>query len=409
MMNILLINHYAGSAYYGMEYRPYYLSREWVRLGHKVTIVASSISHVRSKRPVHSGAVTEEMIDGIRYLWLNTIPYNGNGIKRAINIFSFVYQLYRQNNIILNGSQFDLVIASSTYPLDIFPASSVFGVKGILVYEVHDLWPLSLIELGGMSRYHPFIQLLQIAENHAYRRADKVVSMLPKTLEHMCSHGMASEKFIYVPNGIDIEEWTSPRIPLSEPHAGIIKRLKASGNFLVGYAGAHGVANALDTLINAAEEVRSEPITFVLVGQGPEKERLQTLVKQKQLGNVFFLPPVTRESIPSLLDLMDVLYIGLKSEPLFRFGVSPNKLIDYMMAGKPVIYAIRAGNDPIAECGCGLSITPEDPLSIVQAVRDLGALTIKEREKMGERGRTYALQNHDYHILAKKFLQEVAV
>lgn len=93
-MNILLINHYAGSLQHGMEYRPYYLAREWVKSGHQVTIAAASVSHVRTTPPQLKGAASEEIIDGIRYLWLKTPAYHGNGIPRALNIFSFVAQLY---------------------------------------------------------------------------------------------------------------------------------------------------------------------------------------------------------------------------------------------------------------------------------------------------------------------------
>lgn len=388
-----------------MEYRPYYLAREWVRLGHAVTIAAASVSHVRTVPPMVRGLMTNEMMDGIRYLWLKTPAYDGNGLFRAMNIFSFVFQLLLHRNVIAKTVQPDVVIASSTYPLDIVAARAIARRSGAgVVFEVHDLWPLSPIELGGMSRHHPFIVLMQWAEDLAYRRADKVVSMLPGTMDYMLQHGLKPGKFVHIPNGVDVAEWQDAPNTIPEEHRCALSALKANRHFLVGYAGAHGLANVLDHFIDAAYQLREHPVTFVLVGQGPEKERLTQKVKSRNQTNVIFLPTVERKAIPAILQEMDALYIGLKGDSLFRFGVSPNKLMDYMMAAKPVIYAVRSGNDMVAESGCGISIPPENPQEIVRAVLTLMSLSLEERNQMGQRGTIYIRERHDYQILAKQFL-----
>lgn len=407
-MNILLINHYAGSTSHGMEYRPYYLAREWVRMGHHVTIVASSISHVRTVSPVMRGWIKREILDGIVYNWLKTPDYYGNGIKRGINILIFVAQLYRFGIQRAIHIEPDLVITSSTHPLDNLPGRWIAQRTGAkLIYEVHDLWPLSLIELGGMSPGHPFIQLLQWAEDYAYRKADYVVSLLPKALPHMQAHGLLKEKFIHISNGIDVEEWKNQNASLSAVHQQKLTEARSKAKLLIGYAGAHGLANALDTVLDTASLLRDQPICFVLVGQGPEKTRLEERCDREGLQNVLFLPPVGKDAVPCLLGAMDALYIGLKSQPLFRFGVSPNKLIDYMMAGKPIIYAIASGNDPVMEAGCGFSIPPEDPSALDQAVRQLLVISKNELDMMGERGKKYCLQQHNYRNLASKFISSV--
>ena len=208
-MNILLINQYAGSLQHGMEYRPYYLSREWVRDGHQVTIIAASYSHLRTRNPsLNQNKIVEITIEGIRYLWLKTPSYQGNGIRRAINIFTFVTRLILYSRNVIHDLAPDLIITSSTHPLDNFPAFSwARKLDATLVYEVHDLWPLSLIELGGMSKFHPFTLLIQAAEKFAYKNAHFVVSLLPKAASHMQAHGMHPSKFVYIPNGVDISEW----------------------------------------------------------------------------------------------------------------------------------------------------------------------------------------------------------
>jgi glycosyltransferase involved in cell wall biosynthesis len=407
-VNILLINHYAGSPTYGMEFRPYYLSREWLKRNHQVTIVAASFSHLRNKAPQITGTITEEIIHGIRYLWIKTPAYEGNGAVRALNMFAFTSRLYLLRSKLVSEIRPDVVIASSTYPLDIYPARAIARKSGAkLIFEVHDLWPLSPMELGGMSRHHPFILIMQAAENYAYRHADKVVSMLPKAEDHMRDHGMVPGKFVYIPNGIDVAEWERGEVPLSLVHADLLARLKREGRFIVGYAGSHGLANALRTLVDAASLLSGVPVDFVLVGQGPEKDALMKRTAQLGLRNVHFLPSIPRGAIPALLGAMDALYIGWQRQPLYRFGVSPNKLIDYMMAGVPVIHAIDAGNDLVAESGCGISTRPEDPQAMVDAVREMMNKTPEERASMGTRGRAYVLAHHTYQTLATRFEEAI--
>lgn len=407
-MNLLLINHYAGSTHHGMEYRPYYLAREWVRSGHAVTIVAASFSHLRMTAPAVDSRVVEEWIDGIRYHWYRTPAYEGNGAARVRNIFSFVGQLWRDATSIARQMKPDLVIASSTYPFDIVPGRRIARrCAAKLVYEVHDLWPLTPIEVGGMSRWHPFIQMMQWAENHAYRHADYVVSILPKTMDYMCAHGMEASKFRYIPNGVVSEEWEVDA-SLPQEHREALDRARETQRFVLGYAGGHAITNALDNLIDAAQAMRTMPVSIFMVGAGVEKKRLEEKSRQLALGNIVFLPPVPKSLVPSLLREFDACYLGWTRSPLYRFGVCPNKLLDYMMAGRPVIHAIDAGNDLVAEAACGVSIAPENPQAIADAVGSLLGKSAAERLAMGQRGKDYAMRNHQYSYLARHFLESVS-
>lgn len=406
-MNILYINHYAGGPSYGMEFRPYYLAREWVRAGHAVTIVAASHSHVRSRQPVTSGRFTSECVDGVDFIWCETPEYQGNGVGRVRNIATFLLRLSQWRQWLQQKP--DVVIASSTYPADIGPARRLARRHGAkLVWEVHDLWPLSPMELGGMSRWHPFILWMQHAENAACRDADVVISMLPKADAHLRQHGMSAKKFVHVPNGIDPAEWADrDSEPLPTAHTTAIKTAREHGHLLVAYAGAHGVANALNSMLDAATLMRHEPITWLLVGSGPEKRRLQQRVKTEGLNRVILLDPVPKAAIPVLLRCMDVLYIGLQREPLFRFGISPNKLMDYMMAERPILCAIAAGNDPVSDAHCGNTIEPENPNALADAVRQMRNLSIDQRERMGRSGRAFVEENHLYPVLAQRFINAV--
>lgn len=404
-MNILLVNHYAGSPKHGMEYRPYYLAREWVRAGHNVTIVAASFSHLRTQQPAIDRDWTEENIDGIRYVWLKTPEYQGNGLRRVWNMVAFVRQFRRHEAAILGVHRPDAVIASSPHPFVVFPARRVAAkCDAEFVFEVRDLWPLTLIDLSGMSRWHPFIQCLQFTENYAYRHADRIVSVLPKVDQYLRERGMDAGKFACVPNGIDIEETTSCS-PLPEEHAAALAQLKAAGQFLVGYVGQHGLSNALDAFVESAPMLESANVTLVLVGQGPEKARLEAKAREQGAKNIVFLPPVAKTVVPAVLAQMDALFLGWNRQPLYRYGISPNKLMDYMLAGKPIIHAVKAGNDPVAESACGFSCEPENSLAVVESVSRLMACSAEKRNIMGQRGKDHVVQLFSYDTLARQFAE----
>lgn len=403
-MRIILINHYAGTPLLGMEYRPYYLAREWVRAGHEVTIVAANFSHVRTLQP----QVRQETVDGITYHWLPTPEYQGNGLGRVKNIWSFLRHLWRISLQLVTDYKPDVVIASSTYPMDIWVARRIARLAHAkLVYEVHDLWPASPMELSGMRWWHPFILLCQKAENDAYHDADHVVSMLPNVASHMSAHGLDLQKLHIVPNGISPEEWDESVEILPDTLSTHMQSLHSAGYTVVGYAGSHGVPNALDVLLDAAVLLKGEKIAFVLVGNGHEKERLLQRVEGEGLEHVKLFPPIPKNQIPHLLQLFDIAYIGWKRVSLYRFGIAPNKLMDYMMGRRAVLHSVDAGNDPVADADCGLTVAPESAVAVAQGLLRLAGTSPEQRKQMGDRGRAHVLKHHSYPVLAQQFIEAV--
>lgn len=406
-MRILLINHYAGSPAHGMEYRPFYFAREWSRAGHQVLVVAASFSHLRQANPAFAGPLLREACEGVDYLWVRTPPYDGNGLARARNMTMFTLGLATRCRGTIETFRPDVIIASSTYTWDNWVAARYakrFGAA--YIYEVHDLWPLSPMELGGMSARNPFIWSLQKAEDFACRHAERVVSLLPHAADHLVAHGMTADRFVYIPNGIVAEEWDEVE-PAPADHVRILTDMRRNARFLVGYAGSHGISNALDPLIEAGAAERLKDVWIVCVGSGPEKARLEQ--KAQALGSrVAFLPPVPRTSVPGLLSLFDTLYIGWSRSPLYRFGISPNKLHEYMMAGIPILHAVDAANDPVRDAACGISVAPDDADAVSNGILRLAALSPVEREEMGRRGRAYVLEHHNLSTLARRFLDCMA-
>lgn len=392
---------------HGMEFRPYYLAREWRADGHQVKIVASSFSHLRQQQPQVAQDFQEEIIEGIQYQWVQTPIYSGNGIGRVINIFAFVFKLMFFGRKVTQDFAPDVVVASSTYPLDVIPAFLIakkFNAK--LVHEVHDLWPLTLIELGGVSKFNPLVMLFQWAENFSYRNVNRVVSMLQNADRYMFEHGLSPDRFVYVPNGVVKGDWDSPEELKSEIEAKI-KELRNNGYFVFGYAGAHGPANAMSYLIEAAGKVKDQKIAFVLVGQGDEKLKLQSRCKQLGLTNVFFFDSISKKQIPTFLSFVDAVYIGWSKKPIYRFGINPNKLLDYMMAARPIVHSVTAGNDWVQEAGAGFSIPAENVDAISDSLLMMSQTSQQERDEMGSRGKKFVQDNHLYSDLSHRFLKGI--
>jgi len=292
----------------------------------------------------------------------------------------------------------DAVVVSSPSPFAVKPGYQLARkFKARFVFEVRDIWPLTLQELSGMSPRHPLMAWMQRCENFAYAHADKVISVLPGAKEHMKAHGLPAGVFVCIPNGIDLDEAEKSQ-PLSETVEQQIPRHK----FIVGYAGGIGIANAMENLIDAARILSGDTaVHFVIVGDGVERERLRE--RAKDLSNVTFIGSIPKLQVLELLRRFDVCYLGWHDEPLYRFGISANKTFDYMYAAKPIVHAVNAYNDTVSDAGCGISVPPENPEAVANAVLQLQRMTEDERRAMGEKGKAFAIRHHSYHNLAEAF------
>ena len=271
-MSIICINHYAGSPKHGMEFRPFYISKEWVKSGEDVLMIAATFSHLRAHNPKSAGF---EDVDGVPYLWLWTNKYNGNGVMRLISMFVFLIQLMLITPYLAIKYKPKAVIASSTYLLDIFPSKILALISGAkVVFEIHDLWPLSLQEQGGLSKYHPFVLLMRFSEWCSYKLSDGVVSIPTKAYEHAKKFGLPKNKFLNIPNGISLDN-TIKDTKMPQSLGRVIKDIKAKGGKIVGYAGALGVTNNIDRIMDIFKELKDRNIYFVIVADGQEKEALQ--------------------------------------------------------------------------------------------------------------------------------------
>lgn len=407
-MNILLINHYAGSPDMGMEFRPYYLAREWTKLGHKVDIIAADYSHLRRKNPHIKKDFQKEEIDGITYHWIKTGDYEGNGAKRAMTMAKFVSKLWLNANKIINDIEPDVVICSSTYPLDTYVGQRIrkkSKKKVKLIHEVHDMWPLSPIEIGGMSPKHPFIMAMQIAENSFCTKSNLVVSLLPGAKDYFIEHGMLPANFRHISNGILLSDWTEyDKLPMDISEH-FIENSK-NGKFNLCFFGSIHKTYNLEILIEAIKKLDRNDIAVTFIGTGFDKKELQQACMGYEEKFRFF-NPIKKRQIPDLFNYIDASFVGAKSQKIFRFGISMNKLFDAMMGGKPILYMVDAPNNYVKEYECGIVVKKQTEEALVEAVNKIIDLPKEERTRMGENGHKAAISKFNYTSLAKQFVESM--
>lgn len=404
-MNIIYIDHYAGSDYHGMEFRPYYLSKEWHKMGHNVTIIAADYSHLRKNNPTIAQDWEESRIEGIAYNWVKISRYEGNGIKRILSILQFVTKISLHAKDIAHKYKPDVVICSSTYPFDTYAGQRIKKYsRAKLIHEVHDLWPLTPMELGGYSKYHPFIRIMQRAEKSAYKKSSLIVSVLPNIKPYVESLNI-NKRIVNIPNGILLQDEAtfSPANPTILEKINI---LKSANHFIIGYAGGISVSNAMWTLLETACLVKDRKISFVIIGNGIEKDQLIQFKEKNALGNVYFFEAIDKSEIHNTLLAMDALYLGSKKSKLYEFGVSANKIFDYMLTGKPIINAFDSNHSPLSYFGDSFVAEAENAIALKEAIDRVIMLSSVELQQLEAKSIEYVKKNYNYPKLADDFARE---
>jgi glycosyltransferase involved in cell wall biosynthesis len=397
---VWIINDYAGSPFHGMIYRHYYMAKELQRRNIKTTIITASYSHFMSNRPqIGEKPYLLEKVDMIEYLWLKVIEYkDSRDKKRILKWFQFALKLFNVSNKIEKP---DIILCSGSAPMLVLPAYYLAKKHGAkLVFEIRDIWPLTLMDFKGYSKYNPLIYIMQKSVNFGFRNADKVISVLPNTDSYIQEQNIFDVDFNYLPNGIFLEELQNPS-PLNDKTQSELQKDK----FTIGYAGAMGMGDGLDLLIDVAVLLKEESnISFVLIGRGSEKKRLEKRVIDLELNNIKILEAIPKREVQSLLVQFDICYIGWEDKEIYKYGISANKIFDYMYAGKPILHLFTGKGDLISKAQCGITITEHKSNLVSDAILKLYTTPKQQRNKIGRRGKEFVLENHTYHKIVDKFI-----
>ncbi|MBA7655671.1 hypothetical protein ES703_63578 [subsurface metagenome] len=411
-MNIWILNHYVNTPDTPGGTRHFDFARELVKRGHQVTIFASGFSHRtrREERLEGKQSYRRQNIDGVEFIWLRTTPYyGGNDWRRVLNMLSYSFRVVPAA-LKLKESP-DVILASSPHLFAGLAGWLLAKLKRArFIFEVRDLWPETFVEIGGYSSKSLMVKLVRGLEKFLYQRARKIVVLLPKASEYITGLGIPSNKIVYIPNGISPELFSDTSAKLPQELDEIISGLKSEGKLLVGYTGAHGIVNRVDTIIEAAnllQDTEVHRVHFLLLGDGPEKKRLVGKAESGGPRNVSFYESIPKYAMPTLLRAIDIAVRSGTKSNLGGYGISPNKVFDYMAGARPIIWTKNSVNNPVAEADCGISVPPEEPEELARAILKLCDLSEKERQEMGMRGYEYVMKYHSVPVLADRLLEAI--
>ncbi|MGE0001086.1 MAG: glycosyltransferase family 4 protein [Fimbriimonadaceae bacterium] len=401
-MKVWIVNQYAVAKDQPGGARPFALARELALRGHDVTLVAASFNHwTRTETRLRNGEDERfEDCEGVQILWLRVPPYPGSTVRRFLSMAAFAKAVFFSPSL-RSLPPPDVVVGSNPHLFGALAAERIANELGaVFAFELRDIWPQSLVDYGRMSEVHPAIRLLRWIERHLYRSAKVIATLLPASKPYLVSHGADPEGIVWVPNGVYL-----PDLPAVAP-------APSNRPFVIAFVGIHGVANGLGTVLDAAKILRdrgeSETLLFRFVGDGGEKPSLVERAQAQGLSNVEFLDPVAKADVPRVIAEADAGLMILKTSPVFRWGVSPNKLFDYFGAGRPVLFSVEAGNNPVAEAGAGISVQADDAEALAAGALELARTSPERLLEMGLAGRAYVESNHDLAKLGGTLEQVLA-
>ncbi|MCH7925362.1 MAG: glycosyltransferase family 4 protein [Planctomycetes bacterium] len=377
--------------------RSYEMSRHLIEAGHRVTMICGAYA-AGDSGDEGGGRISEQDVDGIHVLRVNQRYGNEMGFAKRVLAFGRFARTARK---LVSGLDADLVFATST-PLTV----GIPGMKGArrlgvpFVFEVRDRWPELPIALGVIKN-PALIWYLKRMEKRIYRAAERVIALAPGLKEGVCSTGYPADRVVMVPNGCDLDLFQPSDSRMDD------ERFGAKDDFKLVFTGAHGLANGLDAVLDAALELKRRDVSdvrFVFIGQGRERQRLMERGRQDGTDTIIsWVSSIPKEELATVLPRMDAGMMILKNLPAFYYGTSPNKFFDYIASGLPVL-----NNYPgwlagmIEEHRCGVVVRPEDPRAFADAVlwmRDHP----DELKEMGRRGRKLAESEFSRDRLAGEF------
>ena len=389
--SVLWLNHFAVTPREGGGTRHFELARELGHRGIRVTVAASDfLLHSRTyARRVGSRdrrTIVEEL-DGVRFRWLWSAPYRTSNWRRVHNWISFALSVSADARKLERP---DLVIGSSPHLFAALAGARLARRLNLpFVFEVRDIWPESLSAMTG--RRGAGYYLLAAIAGYLYRRAARIVVLARGTGEFLTRKGIAREKIVYIPNGVDLSAFP----PVERPMRSLFTAL---------YAGAHGPANGLDVVLEAAALLRDrQDIRILLVGDGPIKRELQVEAARQKLTNVEFRAPVPKNAMPALLTDADAGLMVLRDTPLFAFGVSPNKLFDYLAASLPVVCNVPGEvAEMLRDAQAGEQAVDASPRALADALIRMAERNAATRAAMGAAGRNWVAREHGRPLLAER-------
>ena len=398
MPRLWIVNHYAQSPSGPGGTRHYSLAHHLQDHGWNALILASSCEHNTGHQRLNPNERYRfESCEDVCFLWLRVaFEPCSVGWRRFLSMIIFAHRLLRPASTRFLPLP-DLVLGSTVHPFAAVAACLLARRHGVpFVFEVRDLWPTTLVAMGAIRSGGFLDYLFGCIERWLAKQAALIIVLMPGGVDYYHSLSIPSERLIWLPNGAEFGNCQSPPLR-SNPSP-----------FQLLYCGAHGPANALETVLDAMalllhSGVGPSQLILRLIGDGPSKAALQQRAKELGLSNVFFEPPVPKKLLASVITKADGFVVAMQPLPdLYRYGISFNKLFDYFQAARPIVSASCAAHDPVSAAQAGLVVPAGDPSALAEAIDKLRQLPHEEREHFGLNGLNYLKENHSYALLAQR-------
>lgn len=410
MKTLWIIDNYASEPQFGGISRQYDFARALEKEGIITTVITSSYSHFQLKYFINHKYTVHSVGDKSKIIYLKTIPQYGNSLlKRLINMIDFVWVVLKYSHRMEkeNGKP-DIVVGASIHPLTWIAAYILAKrYRSVFMTEVRDLWPDYFIKSGIMSRYHPIALFLGSIERWAFKRSKKIISSLPYVDRYICDKlGLPKEKIVYLGQPVDCERFdynASHNLDLIPDYITSF----INNSFVCVFTGYFMKYEGIFTMLGAAKILKEEgmPIKFLFVGSGKEKPKMLNFISKYSLTNVLVGERIAKEAIPTLLNKCQIYLCELESgsKHTFEYGISKNKLSEYLYGDGCVIFGFSELNNIINESNGGCVIAPKNSEVLAETIKKYYDMNLMQRSEIGNNGKRFIKQNYAIDVLAKKY------
>jgi len=409
---IWIMNHYAADQFFNEGGRHYWFAEQLRKKGYDPVIFCANTRHNSNEQiDMKNKKFTTDTQGGLPFVFVNTVPYKGNGVSRIRNMVSFYKNIFP---VVKDYAKYhgkpDIILASSVHPLTMIAGVKIAKKFGIpCICEVRDLWPETIVAYGALKRENPFAKLLYKGEKWIYKKADAVVMTWEGGKDYIAEQGWGNEvdlaKVHHINNGVVIDSFDEniETFVTEDPD------LDDATYKNIVYAGSIRKVNNLGMLLDAAKVIQKkeldDKIRFLIYGAGDELKMLEERVQQENIQNVLFKGRVDKKYIPGIVKKAYVNILHNSSTSLDKYGQSQNKLFEYMAAGKPIVQTYTTGYSVIEKYDCGISAPVQNAEEIAEAV--VFACSDEQKHKqMGENAR-HGAYDYDFGNLTDQLIDIV--
>lgn len=403
-MVVWFVNQYAGHPTLGSPGRHYFLSKHLKSYDVESIIICSSYNHLRSSSNNGLVLVKKVILNNITYFFLKTLKYESpRSIIRIFNWFLFAINIFL---VPFFAKRPDVIVYSSPSLLGFFPCYIIGKCLGSkVVFEVRDIWPDSIVQLGGFNRRNPFIKLMYFYEKFCYEYSDLIFSNLQFFDEYLDGINLnLKSKFYWLPNGVDVNSFNK----LSSCGKMLPPKLISDSihldKIVIGYIGTIGNANAIEKFIHPLSSYKNiDNFIFKIYGEGSSKIELINYCVSNKLNNVLFYDSVPFSEVYDVISNFDYCILATNDCGIYNYGVASLKIPEYMFAKKPIIHF--STRSVVSQANCGFVVHPSSIASYHNVLDDILCLNKSKLDILSQNAFDFANKVYDYKVITKKFFE----